>query len=100
MADKKTAGKQKKPAEGKTSGGKKTASENEVSTNAKFSLIFGIIGLIIFAMVFGLLAIIFGALGLNDPKKSKKGKTWATIGLALGIVDIISWILIVGMFFR
>ena len=49
------------------------------------SLVFGILGLIFAPLIFGILAIVFGIIGLSQDDN----KTFATIGLILGIIIIV-----------
>ena len=54
------------------------------------SFIFGISGLLVLAIIFGPLAIIFGVIGLN-----RKLKGLAIVGLLLGFIDIIGFLIII-----
>jgi len=60
-----------------------------ISRNGKISLILGIVGIFIASIILGPLAIYFGIKGLK--KDEKKGV--ARVGLILGIIDIILFII-------
>lgn len=70
----------------------------KAETAATLSLVLGGLGLLFFAIIFGPLAIIFGAIGMKSEEKG----TYAKIGIILGVVDIILWVLVLilmtGMF--
>ncbi len=53
------------------------------------ALIFGIIGCFFFGIVFGIIAIILGVMG----RKSDDTPMIATIGMILGIIAVVCWIL-------
>ena len=55
------------------------------NTKGIIAVVCGIIGLIIFGIIFGIIAIILGVMG----RKSDDNPTIATIGIVLGIIDIV-----------
>src|SRR3954469_221146 len=57
------------------------------------SLVCGIVGLLVFSIILGPLAIIFGAIGLNQANRGASHRTMAIWGLALGVVDVVLWII-------
>jgi len=72
--------------------------EQRTSGMAVAALIMGIIGF--FITLCSILAIIFGAIGMNETKKSPEigGHGMAVAGLVLGIISIVFWVFLVLFF--
>ena len=59
------------------------------------AVVFGIIGLIVFGLIFGIIAIILGAIGVNKDENTSA----ASIGLILGILDIVFYFVVIIILF-
>lgn len=63
-------------------------------TKSTLSLVFGILGLCCFGFIFGSIAILLGILARKD--EGPNGTN--AVGLVLGFIDILAWIIIVVFF--
>jgi Domain of unknown function (DUF4190) len=59
------------------------------------ALVCGIVGLLIANIILGPLAIIFGGIALSRANKGAPRKTMAIWGLALGILDVVIFVVLV-----
>jgi uncharacterized membrane protein len=59
------------------------------------SLVAGIVSYFIFPIIAGIAAIIMGAIARGQSKKAGYKNTPATVGLILGIINVIVWIILV-----
>ncbi len=69
------------------------APKSNANQKGTYSLIFGVIGLLCCAIIFGPLAIIYGSKGL----KEDQNKTMSQIGIVLGIIDFVCFIISIVM---
>jgi len=70
------------------------------SGKAIVSLIFGILGIPLLGLLVGWFAVLFGMMALRDMKRSKHllGRRLAISGVALGIFDIVLWLVLFGAY--
>ena len=59
------------------------------------SFVLGLVGLVFFGIIFGILAIIFAGISIS---KWSKGQGFAIAGLVLGIIDVITFLVILLIF--
>lgn len=65
------------------------------------AMILSICGLVLFGFITGLLAVIFAGIALSGMRQTgdNEGRGMAIAGLVLGIIDIVGWLIGMGIWF-